>query len=61
MYNCVANVDDISLFSSTISGGQKLIDICVNYASKWRFTFGIHKSQCMSIIYKPDDFIRQSV
>ena len=61
LYNCFAYADDISLFSSTIPGLQKLIDICAEYAKKWRFTFGTKKSQCMSVGYRPDSFIRQPV
>ena len=53
MYNCFAYADDVSLFSSTVPGLQGLIDICSVYANKWRFKFGIVKSQCMSTGYRP--------
>ena len=60
-YNCLACMVDISLFILTIPGLQILIEICADYASKRRFTFGIHKSPCMSVGYKPDSFIAQPV
>ena len=39
--------DDITLYSATITGLQKLIDICSNYALTWRFNFNVSKSKCM--------------
>ena len=39
--------DDITLVSGTAAGLQSLINICTNYAKKWRFRFGLAKSQCM--------------
>ena len=30
--------DDINLFSAAVGGLQSLIDICLTYSSKWRFT-----------------------
>jgi retron-type reverse transcriptase len=47
--NSFAYADDITLISPIISGLQILIDICKNYADKWRFRFGIKKSHCMMI------------
>ena len=58
LYNCFVYTDDVSLFSWTIPDLQHLI-ICVDYASKLRFTFGIHKSECMSVSYNRDYFIWQ--
>ena len=59
LYNCFAYADDISLFNSTVPGLQVLLDICAHYASKWRFNFGIKKSQCMSVGHKPDCFVTE--
>ena len=47
IYNSFAYADDISLFSATVPGRQRLINICTNYAKQWRFNFGLQKSQCM--------------
>ena len=49
LYNCSAYADDVNLFSATIPGLQKLIDICNEYATTWRFNFGVKKSKCMII------------
>ena len=61
LYNCFAYADDISLYSPTVPGPvpglQCLIDICAAYAGKWRFNFGIKKSQCMCAGYNPDCFV----
>ena len=46
-FESFAYADDITLFSPTIGGLQGLIDICIEYAVKWRFNFGISKSKCM--------------
>ena len=43
-----AYADDISLIS-LLPGLQKSIDICCEYALRWRFSFGAVKSQCMVI------------
>ena len=59
LYNCFAYADDISLFNSTVPGLQVILDICARYASKWRFNFGIKKSQCMSVGHKPDCFVTE--
>ena len=56
LHHCFTYTGDVSLFSSTIPGLQIVIDICADYASKWRSTFDIHKSLCMSVSYKPDTF-----
>ena len=46
-FESFAYADDITLFSPTVAGLQGLIDICTEYAVKWRFKFGISKSKCM--------------
>ena len=45
--NNFAYADDITVFSATVAGLQHLINICVNYANTWRFTFNIKKSKCV--------------
>ena len=49
LFNSFAYADDISVFSTTVTGLQELIDICVDYSSSWRFNFGINKTKCMPI------------
>jgi hypothetical protein len=39
--NSFAYADDITLLNGNIPGFQTLIDKCADYASKWRFTFGV--------------------
>jgi len=34
---------------TTVPGLQKLIDICTDYSSLWRFNFGIKKTKCMMV------------
>jgi len=46
-YNSFAYADDISLFCATITGLQNLINVCTEYAKKWRLKFGLQKSKCM--------------
>ena len=48
-YNSFAYADDLTLFSSSITGLQHLIDISVSYASKWRFSFGINKTKILQV------------
>lgn len=45
--NSFAYADDVNLLCTTVPGLQRLIDICTNYADKWRFRFGIKKTKCM--------------
>jgi len=47
--NTFAYADDINLLCTTAPGLQRLIDMCVAYAKKWRFRFGINKTKCMII------------
>jgi hypothetical protein len=47
--NSFAYADDVTVFSSTAIGLQRLIDKCYAYSQKWRFKFGIKKTKCMSI------------
>ena len=44
-----AYADDITLLSGTVPGLQTLIDCCANYASRWRFRFGVNKTKCVII------------
>ena len=57
-FNSFAYADDVNLFRLTVPGLQRLIDICYHYSMKWRFVFGIKKTQCMipgklPFMYKP--------
>ena len=45
--NSFAYADDVSLVCTTAPGLQRLINICADYARKWRFKFGIKKTMCM--------------
>ena len=44
--NSFAYANDVSLIANTITDLQAMINICTNYANKWRFSFGIKKSKC---------------
>ena len=46
-FNSFAYADDITVFSTSASGLQQLIDLCAKYAKEWRFKFGIKKTKCM--------------
>lgn len=41
---CPALADDISCLSTTPTGLQRMLDICTEYAKKWRFCFNAQKS-----------------
>ena len=47
VYNSFAYTDDITLFSTSVPGLQKLIDTCNSYADVWGFNFNVAKSKCM--------------
>ena len=47
--NSVAYADDVTLLSSTVTGLQKLVNICSEFASTWRIKFGIKKSKCITL------------
>jgi len=47
--NSFAYADDVNLLCTTAPGLQRLINICANYADKWRFKFGIRKTKCMIV------------
>ena len=47
--NSCAYADDVTLFSSSITGLQTLINICTEYSTKWRFNFGVKKSKTIVI------------
>jgi exonuclease III len=46
-FSSMAYADDISLVAAQPQDLQELISICADYASHWRFSFGIKKSRCM--------------
>jgi hypothetical protein len=48
-YNSIAYADDISLIAALPNDLQSLIDVCTNYADRWRFTYGLKKTKCMTI------------
>ena len=45
--NCCTYADDITVFSATAPGLQRLINTCASYANSYRFRFGVKKSKCM--------------
>ena len=45
--NCCTYADDITVFASTITGLQTLMDTCISYADMWRMKFSKTKSKCM--------------
>ena len=45
--NSFAYADDITVMCTTVPGLQRLINICAQYACKWRFRFGVKKTKCM--------------
>ena len=47
--NSFAYADDVSVFAPTVTGLQQLINICHDYASTWRFKFGLKKTKVMAI------------
>jgi hypothetical protein len=49
LFNSFAYANDVTLFCKTVPGLQCLINICDNYAKKWRFKFGVNKTKCMVI------------
>jgi hypothetical protein len=53
LYNSFAYADDITVMSSSVTGLQKLIDICTDYSKRWRFNFNKDKSKCMLIGKNP--------
>ena len=52
-FNIFAYADDVTVFSTSVTGLQELIDMCDNYAKTWRFNFGIKKTKCLSIGANP--------
>ena len=44
-----AYAGDVSLFSSTVTGLQNLVDACYYYSEKWIFNFDIKKLKCMTV------------
>ncbi len=49
LFNSYAYADDVTVFSATACGLQKLIDTCYEYSRKWRSKFGIKKSKYISV------------
>jgi hypothetical protein len=47
--NSFAYADDVTLISPIVPDLQYLINVCKNYADKWRFRFGIKKTHCFSV------------
>ena len=47
--------DDISLLSSTLSGIQKMLQICEEYAFNYKITFNVPKSQLLYFSYLDND------
>ena len=48
-YNSFAYADDVTLMSCLPEDLQCLINICEAYAEQWRFSFGLKKTQCMTV------------
>ncbi|MCG8430992.1 MAG: reverse transcriptase family protein, partial [Candidatus Omnitrophica bacterium] len=53
LFNFFAYADDVTLFSTTVTGLQHLIDICDAYSKAWNFNFGIKKTKCMAVGLNP--------
>ncbi len=49
LYNAFAYADDVTIMAASVLGLQKLIPVCQDYPKKWRFTFGIKKTRCITI------------
>ena len=49
IYNSIAYADDITLLSTTVTDMQDLISMCYNYSIKWRFTYGIKETFCLTV------------
>ena len=46
-HSVFAYADDVTLFSATITGLQKSINIWYEYSQQWRFRFNSQKSKCV--------------
>lgn len=44
---CPCLADDVSCIATTPTGLQRMLDVCTNYAYKWRFNFNANKSHVM--------------
>ena len=53
-FNAFVYADDLSTFSNSAVDLQSMVNICENYADKWRFLFGVAKSKVM--FTQPDIF-----
>ena len=47
LFNHFAYADDVSLFAANVPGLQALINLCNDYANRWRFVFGFAKTTCI--------------
>ncbi len=47
LYNAYA--DDVTIMAASVPGLHKLISVCQDYSKKWRLTFGIKKTRCITI------------
>ena len=52
LFNSFAYADDVTVFAATVPGLQRLIDMCVLYASRWKFNFGFAKTQCIYDVWQ---------
>jgi hypothetical protein len=48
-FNSFTYADDVTVYSTSATGLQMLIDRCYMYSQKWRFKFGIKKTKCIVI------------
>ena len=48
-------VDDLCIFSPSVSGLRKLTDCCAKYGNMFDITYNANKSYCMVIGDKPQD------
>ena len=46
-FNHVAYADDITLVAAQPADLQDLMNLCTDYADKWRFSYGLKKTMCM--------------
>ena len=46
-YNSMAYADDLTLFAALPEDLQDLIDMCTDYADRWRFRYSYKKTKCL--------------
>ncbi len=49
LYNAFAYDNDVIVMAASVPGLHKLISVCQDYSKKWRFTFYIEKTRCITI------------